>query len=1020
MSDPIVIQPVDSPVICKPYIEPTLHYEYDRTTGIASKQPGRRPAAYWYKLSEDEMRQQKLPLHFPDVKGDEMRLELEEGRRDLVLVNKLRNDVRRWRESGYEGATNVTKDLLRHWWRKDRSRRMFFCQMEAAETVIFLSEIRGVRKDGTRGKPRWTPEFTDSDFETLTDRPFDESYPPLSRICTKMATGSGKTVVMAMLITWAFCNRARVPSDTRFPNAALVCCPNLTIKERLQVLRTDRNGDDYYTEFQLIPQQYNDLLRSGKVLVTNWHYFAPESEHFESGRSYSVVNKGEETDDAFARNRLGELFGNSSIMVFNDEGHHAYRPSPVSEKEAKTINAEARQEREQATVWVQGLDRINKACGIKFCLDLSATPFYIKGSGYPEGEPFPWIVSDFGLVDAIESGITKIPRLPVSDTTGQPDPKYFRLWRNITKDLSASQRLSNRRPKPEVVWERAQDALVQLAGEYKKTFEAIQEADDNVLKAPPVMIVVCDNTDIARVFFENISGQSEVEEITEDSTDEDEDDETVSKNKRPRTRTTYGMTKIGFPELFQNDIGKLWTFRIDSKRLDKVESERPEATRDEAAKELREIVNTVGKTGKPGRDVRCVVSVAMLNEGWDANNVTHILGVRAFGSQLLCEQVVGRGLRRMNYNPDSQTEMLPEEYVDVYGVPFSVIPYKGKPSRTPPDRPVNHIYALPNKAVYELRFPNVEGYVYALRKSAIKINFSRLQILTIEPDRTPTATFLRIITDRIEGGVHGGGIGGFVEHNRQEYYAQHHLQEIEFEIARQIVATLVGEGPQAPVKGSARVRGIARHELFPQVLRIVRRYIKEKVEFRGANPCELALERYVLRIKERLLDAILPDDDKGETPILPILSRSKPIGTTRDIDFTSKRSIHATERSHINAIVLDSKWEQSAAFYLEQQRECVVCYFKNDQPSLLIPYSYEGVSHHFEPDYIVHLKSGKTLLLEVKGEENDQSKAKHQAAQRWAAAVNNWGRLGVWEFEVCRDSQMLTQLIERVNSNASV
>jgi type III restriction enzyme len=550
---------------------------------------------------------------------------------------------------------------------------------------------------------------------------------------------------------------------------------------------------------------------------------------------------------------------------------------------------------------------------------------------------------------------------------------------------------------------------VQLAGEYKKSFETIRNADETVLKSPPVMIVVCDNTDIAQVFFENISGQSEVEGISEDL--EVEDDGSMPRHKRPKMHITYGMSKTGFPELFQNDKSRLWTIRIDSKRLDKIESENPDATRDEAAKELREIVNTVGKTGKPGQDVRCVVSVAMLNEGWDASNVTHILGVRAFLSQLLCEQVVGRGLRRMNYTPDPDTELLPEEYVDVYGIPFSVIPYKGKPSRAPSDQPVNYIRALPEKAMYELRFPNVEGYVYALRKPSITADFSSLQMLTIEPDRTPTATFLRIITDRIEGGVHGGGIGGFVEHNRKEYYSQHHLQEIEFEIARQIVATLVGEGSQAPVRGSARMRGLARHELFPQVLRLVRHYIAEKVDFRGVNPCELALERYVLRIKERLLDAIVPDEEKGETPILPILNRYRPIGTTADVDFTTKRNIHTSDRSHINAIVLDSKWEQSTAFYLEQQRSLVACYAKNDRPSLLIPYEYEGISHHFEPDYIVALRSGKTLLFEVKGQEDDQAKAKHQAAQRWVAAVNNWGRLGIWDFAVCREPATLPGML---------
>jgi len=955
---------------------------------------GRRPASYWYKDPS------------ADIRRGQLTMELQEDRRELVYVNKLRADVKRWRASNWEGATNVTKDLLRHWWRKDRARRFFFCQLEAAETIIFLNEIRGFRRDGKRGQPRWKPEFTDEDFDQLWRS--QGNIEPLTRYASKMATGSGKTVVMSMIVSWAFCNRARVPSDNRFPNAALIVCPNLTIKERLQVLRPDSRGDDYYTQFDVVPPPYRDLIRTGKVLVTNWHFFAPESEHTEGGRSYAVVNKGEETDEAFARNRLGELFERGPLLVLNDEGHHAYRPKPLSEEEARQADAAARKEREEATIWIQGLDRIQKACGIKFCVDLSATPFYIKGSGYPEGEPFPWIVSDFGLVDAIESGITKIPRLPVSDTTGQPDPKYFRLWRNITDDLAPAQRLSNKRPKPEVVWERSQDALVQLAGEYKKTFEAIQKASDTALKAPPVMILVCDNTDIAQVFFENISGQTEIERIEEE---DDADDETrIRRKKRAQTSASYGAGKV-FPELFQNDRGRLWTLRIDSKRLEKVESEDPDATRDEAAKELREIVNTVGRIGKPGQDVRCVVSVSMLTEGWDANNVTHILGVRAFGSQLLCEQVVGRGLRRMNYTPDPKTELLPEEYVDVYGIPFSVIPYKGKPSRTPPERPVNHVHALPERAAYEIRFPNLEGYVYALRKPAIKASFDHLERLVIEPERTPTATFVRIVADHLEGAARGGGLGEFTEHNREEYYASHHIQGIEFEIARQIVAALVGEGDQAPVRGSPRIRGLARHELFPQVLRIVRKYVREKVDFGGAHPCELGLEKYVHRIKERLLDAIVPDEKQGELPLLPLLNRYKPIGSTADVDFTTRHPVHGTVRSHVNAVVLDSTWEQMAAFYLEQQKDHVAFYVRNDRPFLLVPYEYEGVQHQYEPDYLVRLTNGKTLIIEVKGQEDDRDRAKHQAARRWITAVNNWGRLGEWSFAVCRDAKTLPRLL---------
>ena len=394
-------------------------------------------------------------------------------------------------------------------------------------------------------------------------------------------------------------------SDERFPRAALIVCPNLTIKERLQVLRPE-SPENYYDEFELIPTKLRPLLNSGKVLVTNWHKFAPESPHSEGGSTYAVVDKGEETPDAFAKRVLGELYERAPIMVLNDEGHHAYRPKATEEK----LSAAEKSEQQDARVWVTGLDTINRACGVRFCVDLSATPFYIQGSGYPEGTPFPWLVSDFGLVDAIESGITKIPRLPVSDTTGRPEPKYFRLWRAVNELLQPAERLPGRakKPKPEAVYLHAEDALRTLASQWKERFEYIQEASDAKDKTPPVMIIVCDNTDIAEMFFRKISGEEEVEIIAEDE---------GKAKKKKRTKTAYGQGSV-FPELLSNEEGVLRTLRIDSEKLKK--AERADSTKkgSEAAEALRQIVATIGKRGKPGEQVRCVVSVMMLNEGWDA------------------------------------------------------------------------------------------------------------------------------------------------------------------------------------------------------------------------------------------------------------------------------------------------------------------------------------------------------------------------------------------------------------------
>ena len=454
----IPIQPVERPILCNPYEEPNAHWVYDTETGETIRQPGRRDAGYWYKTERTGSGQLQI---FREEEWD-----------DLPLVNRLRDDVRRWRESNYRNATNVTRELLNHWTREDKERRLFFCQLEAVETIIWLAEIRRAGK-----RTGFNPQFTDENLNELVDAPEMTDLPELIRYGCKMATGSGKTVVMAMLIAWAFCNRGKVPSDDRFPKAALVVCPNLTIKERLQVLRPE-SSDNYYDAFELMPTKLRPLLNSGKVLVTNWHQFALESPQAEGGSTYSVVNKGEETPDAFAKRVLGELYERAPIMVLNDEGHHAYRPAPIDEKE--TLSRAEKSERQDATVWISGLDRINAACGVRFCVDLSATPFYIHGSGHPEGTPFPWLVSDFGLVDAIESGITKIPRLPVSDTTGRPEPKYFRLWRAINDQILPGDRLPGRgkKPKPEAVYREAQDALNTLASQWKERFEYIQQASD--------------------------------------------------------------------------------------------------------------------------------------------------------------------------------------------------------------------------------------------------------------------------------------------------------------------------------------------------------------------------------------------------------------------------------------------------------------------------------------------------------------------------------------------------------------
>jgi type III restriction enzyme len=958
-----------------------------------------------------------------------MGLFAEEERDDLPLVNELREDVKRWRELGWENASEVTKTLLRHWWREDRARRLFFCQVEAVETIIYLNEIlgRGKTRRGkagisvddfgklTRGEDvrpgEWQPKVAQK--PRLVDLPNEEGLKPLRRYACKMATGSGKTVVMAMLLAWAFCNRGRVPGDPRFPRRAVVACPNLTIKERLQVLRPE-NPDNYYDGFDVVPSTLRPELAKGKVLVTNWHWFGEASEKSEGGRSYLVVNKGKESPEAFARNRLGDLWDDEPLMVLNDEGHHAYRPAPVGEDERLTTDQ--KQDREEATVWISGIDRLNLACGVAFCVDLSATPFYISGSGYAEGSPFPWIVSDFGLVDAIESGITKIPRLPAIDNTGRPDPKYFRLWEHITRGLQSGEKLPGGKPKPEVVWRKAEDAVQTLAGEWKERLDQLSAAAPGQERVPPVIIIVCDNTQIADHFHRQISGEEVVEAEVVD--EDDEEEANGRRKKKPKAVKHYGKGQV-FPNLLSNQKGAEVTIRIDSNLLAQAESEDPNATRKEAAEDLRRIVSTVGKPGLPGERVRCVVSVNMLSEGWDANNVTHILGLRAFGSQLLCEQVVGRGLRRMDYTPDPATGLLTPEYVDIFGVPFSLIPFKGrKPKGGPPpeDKPRNEVMAMPERKGFELRFPVVEGYAVALKNNVIRCDVARTERTCIDPWTTPVATFVRPQVGIQIGHVSAYGGFGYEKMDRHEFYASTHLQTIEFEIARETVRELTVTG----VPGKQSLKKVARSQLFPQVLRIVQEYVRTKIDFNQQNPCELGLDEYAHRVRDLLIAAIEPDEDRGEAPLLPRLNRYKPVGSTAGVHFKTVKPVQATQKSHINLVACDTgAWEQAAMFQLEDSPH-VVCYARNDRLEFNIPYEFHGIAHVYEPDFVVRLTNGVTLVLEIKGQFLEDTEMKHQAAQRWVSAVNNWRQLGLWDFLVCRDPQQLGGMLSGLVAGVAV
>jgi type III restriction enzyme len=953
---------VDNPILNSPFEEPTRYWAYDEGQPVLME--GRRPAGYYFKSR---------------TRGEQLAM-LEEEFVPLELVNTIRERVREWRMQGYLGVTPVTRQLLNHWNTPERERKLFFCQREAVETLIWLVEASPARKQGIV-VPKDSPLLTSPVDGGGTRTPSPPagrvgvgatSSPPagrvgvgasLTRYACKMATGSGKTVVMGMVIAWQVLNKLANPQDRRFSDAVLLVCPNLTIRERLQVLLPWKVGN-YYERFDLVPRGMLERLQQGRFQILNWHLFQLKDD----SRSRSVVQRGVESDAAFCRRVLKELGAKQNILVINDEAHHAYRPAPLPEEVRERLSPEEIEEREEATVWISGLDRINKIRGINFCADFSATPFYIKGSGREEGEPFPWIVSDFGLVDAIESGIVKIPRVPVDDNTGALIPKYFRLWEAINQSLPVSERqTARRRAKPESVLREAEGAIATLASEWKRTFDEFQRSGSPV---PPVMIVVCDNTDLAKIVYEHIASGKVLSEL-------------------------------------QNQPAAEVTLRIDTKLLKEAESAVDGETKQQAAERLRKTVDTVGKTewdgegDPPGKHIRCVVSVGMLTEGWDAQNVTQILGLRAFTSQLLCEQVVGRGLRRMNYDDFSEPE-----YVDIYGVPFEVIPVKKKPrGRTEVPKVSTLVRALRERKHLEITFPRVEGYVFDVRQR-IRVNWDEVPYLVIDPSTEPTEVQVKPAVGYRIGRPDRLSPGEEVLHDRNPFYRENRLQATVYEIAAEITNRLKGKREEWQI----------RHILFPQVLNIVWHYLEERVRVSAqATLQEVALEKYQQRIVERLTEAIEPDTEAGEPPILPIIERFRPIGSTAEVLFRTVRQCMGTTKSHISHVVLDApEWEHSVAYQLERIPE-VIAYARNDHLDFTIPYEYQGVRHEYRPDFLIRWRreDGREvkIVLEVKGFETEQDRQKEAAAKRWVRAVNHHGEFGQWAFVVCRDPQALTHIL---------
>jgi len=982
---------IDNPIINSPFEEPARHFQFD-DQGITDKIINAR------RISEH-----LVPIPKPKSKNNQESLfdeeSLKEQRKPNEFINRLRNEVRTWRLGGHPRITNTTRRLLEYWTNPNRERRLYFCQVEAIETAIYLAEVVASNDPGHI-------------MEKLKAGN-DAANQDLFRIAFKMATGSGKTLVMAMLIAWQTLNKTANPQDDRFSDAFLIVTPGITIRDRLRVLMPN-DPENYYRLHDLVPTQMMGQLHRASIVITNYHAFIRKETDKASKLAKDILAQGGnqdgflETNDQMVRRVCRALGTSKNIIVINDEAHHCYRHKAEdgNEKLKGEERQEAEKREEQARIWINGLEAVKAKLGVKVVFDLSATPFFLKGSGYPEGTLFGWVVSDFSLTDAIESGIVKVPRVPVADDTMDSRmPMYRSIWPRIRDMLPKKGRGTEAVDEEPKLPQLLEGAIQSLYSNYRTLYEA-WAADQNAAlrgSTPPVFIVVCNNTNVSRMVYNYISGWRKVLQdgtvrLVPGKLDLFSNVENERLLARPRT-ILVDSEQLESGENLTPEFKQIAALEIDQFKADfRIRSggRDPDSLTD--ADILREVMNTVGKPDKLGEQIRCVVSVSMLTEGWDATTVTHILGVRAFGTQLLCEQVIGRGLRRMSHATSLQSvtsegktaeiEAYTPEFAEVYGVPFSFVPCAGA-SVTPP-RPVQttHVRALEERIAAEITFPRVIGYRYLLPEKRLRADFS--------PESRKVLS-----TQDLPGNVEMASIIGEGEMHTLDELNSHRVQEVDFLIASRLLSRYMKDENDE-----------VQPWYFPQLLQITRQWRETCLVMKDNTfPQRLLLVENADDAVEKIYRAIVKADE-GEKRLFPILAPYDQVGSTRYVDFDTTQPVYPTcpDKCHVSHVVADTGvWEQKVAQSLESMDE-VVHYVKNERLGFTIPYTIKSENHEYNPDFIVCIDDGHgrgdllNLVLEVSGRDKPEKQEKTATARTmWVPAVNALGTYGRWAFHETSD-----------------
>ena len=1013
----------EQPILNSPYEAPTRHWKLD--------EEDRQPTG---EIVERRRRAEFIsPIPAPRKRGkkgakadtatqralvfDEQAASLQDDSQQYEfadLINTVRDEVAKWRAEPDERRWHVTAEtarLLKHWRHFEfPGIRPFFCQVEAVETIIWLTEVAPNLAVG----------------RSLRDRiaaASEQANPGVARLALKMATGSGKTTVMAMLIAWQTINAVRHPQSQRFTRGFLVVAPGIPIRDRLRVLQPN-DPDSYYRSRDLVPADMASELGKARIVITNYHAFIRrETMSLAKGSRALLQGHGpeidtRETEGQMLQRVMPELMGTKGVMVLNDEAHHCYREKPGSadESDEPDLTGDARKEAEENTeaarVWMTGIEAVQRRLGLKRVVDLSATPFFLSGSGYAEGTLFGWVASDFSLMDAIECGIVKLPRVPVADNIpGSVMPTYRDLWTHIgpkmpKKGLKAVGKLDPEAALPVEL----KSALEALYGHYDQVFSQWEAHDD--IDVPPCFIVVCNNTATSKVVYDYISGY-----------------------RRDLPDGTHSFHN-GRLELFRNfdthgsALARPRTLLIDSRQLESGDGIDPsfrEAASDEIERFrreivarggtsqeaqnlsdqdlLREVMNTVGKPGRLGGDTRCVVSVAMLTEGWDANTVTHVLGVRAFGTQLLCEQVVGRALRRQSYDLN-EDGLFDTEYADVFGVPFDFTaePVVVKPK---PPKPTVHVRAVsPERDALEIRFPRVAGYRTELPDDRLDAHFTEDSTLRLTPEMVgPTRT-------RNEG-ILGEGADldlaaiGNTRRSTVVYYLTRYLLQTEW----------------------CDHDGQPRLHLFGQLKRITERWLDEHLVCEGGTSLgHLLYLAFADHACARITTAIVEAERAVGGDVTAVLDSYSSVGTTRDVNFATSKQLKwrtRADRCHVNWAVCDSEWEREFCGVVEANPD-VLAYVKNAGMGFGVPYRTGGQNRIYLPDYILRVSDdgegrGEPLhmVVEIKGFRGEDAKDKAATMRNyWVPGVNHLGAFGYWQFVEFRNSWVFAEELQTAITQA--